>query len=147
MANRIYKVTTPNGFRLVEAGTRNQAVKHCQTGDYFAEPVSAIDMHKYIQQGVNVEKSAALGKKIPSRNANSETPALPRRDEVAERVTAQDVRNQLSQPQPPVAPPASITVETADRFATAQSVIQEQREINPEAAEAAEAVPAWQPRG
>ena len=39
--SRIYLVKTPAGQRLVEAGTKGQAINHCVTTDYSAEPISA----------------------------------------------------------------------------------------------------------
>ncbi len=68
--SRIYLVKTPAGERLVEAGTKGQAINHCVSTDYSADPISASDLHAYLQQGANVEKVVTKEKK-PAAGATS----------------------------------------------------------------------------
>ena len=68
--SRIYLVKTPSGERLVDSATRSQAINHCVSTDYSAEPISASDLHAYLLAGATVEKVEAKGKK-------SEAGALP----------------------------------------------------------------------
>lgn len=63
MSMRIYKVTTPQGNRLVEASTKSQAINHCVATDYSAEPISSSDLYAAISQGAVVEKVMPTAKK------------------------------------------------------------------------------------
>lgn len=56
MSTRIYKVTTPTGYRLVEASTKSQAINHCVGTDYNAEPILSSELYAAIQAGGQVEK-------------------------------------------------------------------------------------------
>lgn len=53
--SRIYKVSTPEGFRLVEANSRNAAVNFVVAGLVKAEPITASELAAFIRQGVGVE--------------------------------------------------------------------------------------------
>lgn len=77
--SRIYLVKTPAGERLVEAGTKGQAINHCVSTDYSAEPISASDLHAHLQAGASVEKVTTKEKKhaagATSGQTDSTTPA------------------------------------------------------------------------
>jgi len=61
--SRIYQVTTPTGIRLVEANTKAQAIGHCVSTDYSAEPISSSDLYAAMQSGAQVEKVIVPEKK------------------------------------------------------------------------------------
>ena len=64
--SRIYKVTTPTGTRLVDANTKSQAIGHCVTTDYSAEPISSSELYAAITAGAVVEKVEVAPKKLSS---------------------------------------------------------------------------------
>lgn len=75
MSMRIYKVTTPQGNRLVEASTKSQAINHCVATDYSAEPISSSDLYAAISQGAVVEKVTPAKKPEGQQQATPPTTA------------------------------------------------------------------------
>lgn len=95
MSTRIYKVKTPTGDRLVEASTKSQAINHCVSTDYQADPISSSDLYAAMQSGAQVEKvmpqaapkksdspelSTSLAQPALSPQAPSVTPSQPAQD-------------------------------------------------------------------
>jgi hypothetical protein len=70
---RIYLVKTPQGQRLVESATRGQAINHCISTDYSAEPISSSDLYAAIQQGAKVEQAAPAKKSVGGELSPSPT--------------------------------------------------------------------------
>ena len=146
MSNRIYKVVTPAGTRLIQAPTKGQAIKHCVSGDYTAEIVNSSELYSAIQEGAKVEDISV--------NVVSET--------VAEEITQEFTPP--AQPTAPVPVPQNIQpvqpqaggghlnptpvapVPVPQPPTAAEAVIQEQAVINPQAhAVAVEGVPPTPP--
>ena len=55
----IYRVTTPQGDRLVEANTKAQAINHITRTTITATTVTASEVVKLMQSGVKVETAEA----------------------------------------------------------------------------------------
>ena len=69
MSQRIYKVTTPAGIRLVEASTKGQAIKHCVDTNYKAEPILSSELYAAMQAGAKVE--TAVTEKVSPKEAKA----------------------------------------------------------------------------
>jgi len=118
---RIYKVKTPAGERLVEANTRGQAINHCVSSDYSAEPVGASEMYALIQAGKKVETLAEkpLEQSLAAEPAKAAAPTPA-------------PMSQAASPAQPWSPPAA---------ATPNPVLAEQARVNPTAVAAAGVAP------
>lgn len=147
--SRIYLVKTPNGEHLVEAANKSQAINHCVSADYSAEPISASDLHAHLQAGATVEKAQAKGKKSSagetSGQPNSNPPAAST-DTGAAVSTAPQINSGKIDHSPVdpglVLPPAATprpSWNAPESFNAA--VISEQQRINPAAAAAAFSAP------
>lgn len=156
MSARIYKVTTPSGWRLVEATTKGQAINHCVGTDYNAEPISSSDLYAAMQAGAQVEKAAVSKKSDGGEPSTSpempafSPPAQPQSNASTQRAAsaplpsmpqASTAPNQAGgsivdgMPRPPGwVPPAPAS--------GVQAVLAEQQRINPAAAAAAGVGPA-----
>lgn len=134
---RIYKVNTPNGVRLVEASTKGQAINHCVTSDYSAEPINSSELYASIEQGAKVEK-VAPGKKLDSQTP-SHSPVPPAS---SPSLTAESLPTSapLSPPteawQAPL-PQAAMQLINPPTAPAVNPILAEQQRINPEAAKAA----------
>lgn len=146
---RIYKVNTPAGERLIQSPTKGQAIKHCVTADYTADVVGASEMLDLINSGKTVETVAT--KDTPAeapaavvKQKEAEYKAL----EVAPVVETPVVKETLQAAPAAFIPPKAVTAQTAPPVtaeATSVDVIQEQQQINPQAAAAAMQSPVLPP--
>jgi hypothetical protein len=63
MASRIYKLTTPKGIRLIDAGTRAAAVGHVAKDEISVDVATGHEIADLVGKGVKVESIAANANK------------------------------------------------------------------------------------
>lgn len=135
--SRIYKVKTPTGTRLVEAGTKGQAIKHCVSADYDAEVCSGSDVYAAMQQGIPVEKVGG-----ETGNVESSSPS-PQAAPAPAPTPASDTTAYQNAPQPAQSFAAPVQSQPYNHGHLGQPVIPvnpvlaEQQAVNPQATAAA----------
>lgn len=68
---RPYHVKTPNGDRLVEAVNPTQAIRHCVSGLFSAEPAGGKDVAALMARGAKYEIAGEEPAELPLIDANA----------------------------------------------------------------------------
>ena len=63
MASRIYKLTTPKGVRLIDAGTRAAAIGHVAKDEITADVATGHEIADLVGKGIKVESLVANANK------------------------------------------------------------------------------------